>query len=302
LTQFHDELISALLKGPVMVEKGSNSDILDAAAVAGSNAETLQVGLLARMSHEMRTPLSAILGFAQLLESGSPSPTVSQKRSITWILQAGWYLEKLINMTRDLALIESGTLSLSLEPVPLAAVMLDVKTMIESQAQVRRVHVTFPRFDVPCSVSADRSRLQEVLGNLLAAAIEKSEVDGTVVVNCETHGPEWIRIGINDDTFSERRTKSSQPFDGLEQKATAVEGTGIGLLLAKRLVGLMGGAIAAESIDGARKVLSFDLKRTLVPIAAGRTSAHSAFRETGVPTDGRPQGTVYSSDNHAHQR
>ncbi len=197
------------LKGPVMIERSSDSDILDDAAVADSNS------LLARMSHEMRTPLSAILGFAQLMESGSPSPTVSQKRSIDRILQAGWYLEKLMNMTRDLALIESGTLALSLEPVPLAAVMLDAKTMIESQAQVRRVHVTFPLFDAPCSVSADRCRLQEVLSNLLSAAIENSEVDGTVVVNCETHSPEWIRIGINDATCAQRRTKSFQPFYGL---------------------------------------------------------------------------------------
>ena len=285
-----------------MVEKGSDSDILDDATVADSNSETLQMGLLARMSHEMRTPLGAILGFAQLMEFGSPSPTVSQKRSIARILQAGWYLEKLMNMTRDLALIESGSLSLSLEAVPLAAVMLDVEAMIESQAQVRRVHVTFPRFDFPCTVSADRIRLQEVLGNLLSAAIENSAVDGTVVVNCETHSPEWIRIGISDGTFSERRTKSVRRFDGLEQKATAVDGTGIGLLLAKRLVGLMGGAIAGGGVDGARKVFSLELKRTLVPIATDRTSTHSAFGETGIPTGGRPQDTVHSSDNHAHQR
>jgi signal transduction histidine kinase len=285
-----------------MVEKGSDSDILDDAAVADRNTETLQVGLLARMSHEMRTPLSAILGYAQLMESGSPSPTVSQKRSIARILQAGWYLEKLMNMTRDLALIESGTLSLSLEPVPLAAVMLDLEAMIESQAQVRRVHVTFPLFEVPCTVSADRIRLQEVLGNLLSAAIENSEVDGTVIVICETRGPEWIRIGINDGTFPERRTKSFRPFDGLDQKTRAVDGTGIGLLLAKRLVGLMGGAIAGGSVDDARKVFSFELKRTLVPIETDCTSTHSAFGETGVPTGGRPHGTVHSSDNHAHQR
>ena len=249
-----------------MIEKGSDPDILDDAAVADRNTEALQLGLLARMSHEMRTPLSAILGFAQLMESGSPSPTVSQKRSIDRILQAGWYLEKLMNMTRDLALIESGTLSLSMETVPLAAVMLDVEALVESQAQVRGVHVTFPTFEVPCTVSADRIRLQEVLGNFLFAAIENSEVDGTVVVNCETQRPEWIRIVISDGTFSERRTRSVQRFDGLEQKATAVDGAGIGLLLAKRLVGLMGGAIAGGSVDGARKVFSFELKRTLVPI------------------------------------
>jgi len=236
--------------------------------------------LLARMTHEMRTPLSAILGFAQLMDSGSPSPTVSQKRSIGRILQAGWYLEKLMNMTRDLALIESGTLSLSLEPVPLAAVMLDVEAMIESQAQMRGVRVTFPQFESPCAVSADRIRLQEVLGNLLSAAIDDSEVDGTVVVTCETHAAEWIRIVINDkEGSSVQRSTQSLAVDGME----------ISLLLARRLVGLMGGTFAAECFDGPRKVFSFDLQRMLVPMAAGRTSTHQAFAETGIANGGRPQ-------------
>jgi len=238
--------------------------------------------LLARMSHEMRTPLSAILGFAQLMESGSPSPTVSQKRSIDRILQAGWYLEKLMNMTRDLALIESETLSLSLEPVPLAAVMRDVEAMIESHAQMRGVRVTFPLFEAPCSVSADRIRLQDVLGNLLSAAIDYSELGGTVVVTCETHSAEWVRIGFNDGGEGSSVEQSTQSF--------AMDGTEIGLLLAKRLVGLMGGTFAAQGVDGPRKVFSFYLKRMLVPMAAaGRTSTHSDFGETGIANGGRPQ-------------
>jgi signal transduction histidine kinase len=256
------------------------------------------------MSHEMRTPLSAILGFAQLLESGRPCPTASQKRSIDRILEAGWYLEKLINMTRDLALIESGALSLSLESVPLAAVMLDCQAMIESQAQMRGVRVTFPLFESPCVVSADRFRLQEVLGNLLSAAIDSSEVDGTVVVKCETHSSEWIRIGIEDGAEGltmERRTQAFQPFDGLGQRATAVDGTEIGLLLARSLVGLMGGALGAESVEGARKLFSFDLKRMLGPTAADRNSAQSAFAGAAIRNIGRPQSQVHSSDNLAHQ-
>ncbi len=100
---------------------------------------------LSSMSHELRTPLSAILGFAQLMESGSPLPTLSQKRSIDQILQAGWYLLELINEILDLALIESGKLSLSLEPISLAEVMHECQAMIEPQAQKRGIRVTFPR-------------------------------------------------------------------------------------------------------------------------------------------------------------
>jgi signal transduction histidine kinase len=87
------------------------------------------------MSHELRTPLSAILGFAQLIESGTPQPTLSsQKRSIDQILKAGWYLLELINEILDLALIESGKLSLSMEPVSLPEVMYECEAMVEPQA------------------------------------------------------------------------------------------------------------------------------------------------------------------------
>ena len=94
---------------------------------------------LSSMSHELRTPLNAILGFAQLMESGSPTPTLSQKRSIEQILKAGWYLLELINEILDLALIESGKLSLSLEPMSLAEVMHECQAMIEPQAQKRGI-------------------------------------------------------------------------------------------------------------------------------------------------------------------
>ena len=100
-----------------------------------SKANLAKSDFLSSMSHELRTPLSAILGFAQLMESGTPPPTVSQKRSIDQILQAGWYLLELINEILDLALIESGKLSLSLEPISLAEVMRECQAMIEPQAQ-----------------------------------------------------------------------------------------------------------------------------------------------------------------------
>ncbi len=218
--------------------------------------------LLTRLSHEMRTPLSAILGFAQLMESGSPSPTDSQRKSITRILQAGWHLEKLIDMTRDLADIDSRTLSLSLESVPLAAVMLECRDMIDSQAEERGVRVIFPLLEIPCSVSADRSRLQEVLGHLLSAAIEYSDVLEAIVVDWEIHGVDWIRINIHGGGPGlERLTGFFGHSDDLEPNVNTADGTS--LRLAQRLVELMGGAIRVKSNDATRKVLFFELKRML---------------------------------------
>ena len=112
------------------------------------------------------------------------SPTRSQKRSIDQILKAGWYLLELINEILDLALIESGKLSLSLEPVSLAEVMLECQTMIEPQAQQRGIGMTFPQLDAPLFVKADRTRVKQVLINLLSNAIKYNRPGGTVVVDC----------------------------------------------------------------------------------------------------------------------
>jgi signal transduction histidine kinase len=133
------------------VRKQVEMALKEAMAVA-EKANLAKSDFLSSMSHELRTPLSAILGFAQLIESGTPEPTPSQKRSVDQILQAGWYLLDLINEILDLALIESGKLSLSLEPVSLAEVMRECETMIESQAAKRGIRVTFPQFPLPCFV------------------------------------------------------------------------------------------------------------------------------------------------------
>jgi signal transduction histidine kinase len=131
---------------------------LNEAMAVAEKANLAKSDFLSSMSHELRTPLSAILGFAQLIESGTPQPTPSQKRSVDQILQAGWYLLDLINEILDLALIESGKLSLSLEPVSLAEVMRECETMIESQAEKRGIRVSFPEFGSPRFVNAPTAR------------------------------------------------------------------------------------------------------------------------------------------------
>lgn len=219
--------------------------------------------LLAHLSHEMRTPLSAILGFAQLMESATPSPTDAQKKGIDVILKAGWHLEKLIDMTRDLALIGSGSLSLSLKSIPLAAVMLDCQTIVESQAQTRGIRVHFPVFATPCFVFADRNRLQQVLGNMLAAAIEHSEVDGVLVVDCEAHKAGWLHIVITDGAdgpLTARPTRFSQMADPLRQQPADAAEIDIGVLLSRHLVELMGGVFAPGHPAGSRKAFSLHLR------------------------------------------
>src|ERR1700726_4623509 len=129
-----------------------NNVELERARAAAEKANLAKSDFLSSMSHELRSPLNAILGFAQLINSESPPPTPSQTASIDQILHAGWYLLELINEILDLAQIESGKLALSREPTSLADVMAECEAMMEPQGQKRGVSMTFPTFDTPCFV------------------------------------------------------------------------------------------------------------------------------------------------------
>jgi signal transduction histidine kinase len=194
-----------------------NAD-LESAKFVAEKANLAKSDFLSSMSHELRSPLNAILGFAQLMESGSPLPTDSQKRSIDQILQAGWYLLELINEILDLALIESGKLSLSLEPISLAEVMLECQAMIEPQAQKRGISAAFPHFEMPCFVQADRTRVKQVVINLLSNAIKYNRVGGAVVVDCTASTAERIRISVKDSGEGLTPDKLRQLFQPSSRK------------------------------------------------------------------------------------
>jgi signal transduction histidine kinase/ActR/RegA family two-component response regulator len=231
----------------VLEEKSAE---LESARFAAEKANLAKSDFLSSMSHELRTPLSAILGFAQLIESGAPKPTPTQKRSIEQILKAGWYLLELINEILDLALIESGKLSLSIEPMALADVMHECQTMVEPQAQQRGISVAFPLLETPYFLNADRTRVKQILINLLSNAIKYNRANGSVVVACDMNAPGRLRIGVKDTgqgLTPEEVAQLFQPFNRLGQEANAEQGTGIGLVVCKRLVELMGGSIGVES-------------------------------------------------------
>ena len=284
------------------VRKQVELELHQAMAVA-EKANLAKSDFLSSMSHELRTPLSAILGFAQLMESGAPQPTVSQKRSIDQILQAGWYLLELINEILDLALIESGKLSLSLEPSSLPEIMRECQAMIEPQAQQRGIRVVFPQLESPLYVKGDRTRVKQVLINLLSNAIKYNTPDGSVVVDCDASAPGHIRIGVTDTGAGltpEQLTQLFQPFNRLGQEATAEQGTGIGLVVCKRLIELMGGVIGVESTVGKGSVFWIELKRTTEPqLAPGSDQSVPAIR-TQVPAGQETSTLLYVEDNPAN--
>jgi len=276
---------------------------LESAKSVAERANLAKSDFLSGMSHELRTPLSAILGFAQLLESGSPPPSPGQKRSLDQILQAGWYLLELINEILDLALIESGKLSMSLEPVSLPEIMHECEAMIESQAEKRGISVNFIHVDAPNFVKADRIRLKQVLINLLSNAIKYNRVGGKVVVEsaaCQTNS---IRISVRDTgegLSPEQLAQLFQPFYRLGQEENSVQGTGIGLTVSKRLIESMGGIIGVDSTVGKGSVFWIELEQTTKPQASANVSAYIEAPSVQVQNSVQLCTLLYVEDNPAN--
>ncbi|MEO8009340.1 MAG: ATP-binding protein, partial [Betaproteobacteria bacterium] len=280
-----------------------NNTALERARSAADKANRAKSEFLSSMSHELRTPLNAILGFAQLIEAGSPPPTSTQKRNVAHILKAGWYLLALVDEILDLAVIESGTLSLSMEAVSLNEVMRECQAMAEPQAQTRGIRMSFPRFDAPCHINADRNRVKQVLINLLSNAIKYNRPDGSVVVDWVVSTAGRIRISVGDtgDGLSPGRlAQLFQPFNRLGKETGAVQGTGIGLVVSKRVIEMMGGAIGVESTVGKGSVFWVELNLTTDPQPVAGAAQATAVALAPGQIDTPLRTLLYVEDNPAN--
>jgi PAS domain S-box-containing protein len=226
---------------------------LEKARSMAEKANLAKSDFLSSMSHELRTPLNTILGFAQLMEAGSPPPTDVQSKRLGQIIKSGWYLLELINEILNLSSIESGKLLLSRESVLLIDVILECKAMIEPQAEQRGIKLIFPSNHNKLLAYVDRIRLKQVLLNLLSNALKYNQPHGTVEVKCTATSLGLIRISIKDSGIGlppEQLAQLFQPFNRLGQEVGVEEGTGLGLVVSKQLVELMGGTIGVESTVG----------------------------------------------------
>jgi CheY-like chemotaxis protein len=209
----------------------------------------------------------------------------------------------LIDEILDLAKVESRQMPLSREPMSLADVMIECKDMIEPQAQQRGIRLIFPAFDTPYFVLADRTRVKQILINLLSNAIKYNVKQGLVEVKCAKSAPGRIRISIRDTGAGlgpEHLAQLFQPFNRLGQEAGGEEGTGIGLVVAKRLVELMEGEIGVQSSVGMGSVFWFELT-SVAPLQLamdGGEAVESAHARE--PRESRLHTLLYVEDNPAN--
>lgn len=207
---------------------------------------------LSSMSHELRTPLTAIIGFGQLLEMDAKDENT--KDNVGEITRAGYHLLELINDILDLSSIESGELPLSIKDVLLKDVFIESLSLIKPLAENRDISVISPSSQcTDCHVRADYMRLKQVLLNLLSNAVKYNRQGGSITISCEPCPDNKMRISVTDTGMGMSASQLEQLFQefnrvGAEQ--TDIEGTGIGLVITKRLVELMSGNIGVESQQG----------------------------------------------------
>ncbi len=229
------------------------------AAVQATQAKN---AFLSNTSHELRTPLISILGFAQLLQMSGLSE--EDRAGVERILGAGRHLLALINELIDISRIESNDLSLSVEPVGVRAVIEESGQLMAPMAAERSVRISTDRVHPALAVYADRQRLSQVLVNLISNAVKYNRQGGSITVCCQEEGAGQVIIVVSDTgpgLSPEDLERIFVPFERLGAERSAVEGTGIGLPLARALTGAMHGQLTASSVLGQGAAFTVSLPR-----------------------------------------
>ncbi len=248
LTETEIENYSEVLER--MVDQRSRQLLL--ALDEAERANAAKSRFLSHMSHELRTPLNAILGFGQLLMMDAETLTENQQSNVTEILEAGEHLLTLVNSILDLARIESGKMELSIEPVSVDDLLRQCLVMTRTQAEIRHITIKDNVSGNGYVVLADRVRLKQAIVNLLCNAIKYNCENGDVILNGEPNEEQCLCISVSDTgqgLTADKLRKLFQPFVQLHSDRD-IEGTGIGLVITRHIIELMGGKIDVESTVG----------------------------------------------------
>lgn len=232
------------------------------AKVAAEKANQAKSEFLSSMSHELRTPLNAILGYAQLFEYDL-NLTQQQMANMREIRKAGDHLLQLINDVLDLSKIESGKMTVSLEPVLASRIIEEAFTLVQPQADARGIRLYKTLNDLENHyVIADNVRYKQALTNLLSNAIKYNNLGGEVEVKMHILENNSLRLTVRDNGKgipTNRQKEVFQPFNRLNAEFSKIEGSGVGLVITKQLVEMMNGRLDFRSQENVGTEFWIDL-------------------------------------------
>jgi len=284
-------------------ERLNQENELRTAQELANQANQSKSEFLSRISHELRTPMNSILGFAQLLEMGTLDQT--QERSVGHILQSGKHLLNLINEVLEISRIESGQMSLSMEPVSVNGVIHEIIDSLNPLATSRgiTIHANFHIGEVSY-IMADRQRLKQILMNLLSNALKYNRPEGMIDVDVREGQPlggkQTVRIAVRDQGYgisSENMEKVFLPFERIGAENTETEGTGLGLAVVKQLTELMQGALGLESQMGVGSTFWVDFTSAKESVIK---NADNAQQQHNIDTNPNHGTILYIEDNSAN--
>lgn len=262
-------------------------------------ANIIKSQFLSRMSHELRTPMNAILGFSQLLRRHHLNE--KQESLNAEILSAGNHLLSMISDILDLAVIEEGHISLSISEVPLYCLIEESISLVKHKLDFRNITIhNLISNDDDIIIRADKTRIKEVMVNLLTNAVKYNSDNGLVSIGYKVHDNSHVRIYVSDTgkgLTEENQTKIFEPFNRLGAEYSDIEGVGIGLSISKKLMDVMDGSISVESIKGHGSTFYLEC-----PLGKKSEASIASYDNSSLDDSGSEYNVLYVEDNKSNQR